>query len=1280
MRVREVRALRERAFALRWDVLPFALLYSALAAVTLMHLLSPVYTALMVSSAIDPAESEIESDELTETDPALAMYTTTWIACGLPAHLQPPLEFLLTLGSICSLLLHALVLLFCRWSVSVHSKVRYSACALDSATMMLVLPHANRGKPALCPLSTSTWTPATATASSASLNRLGCSFFEYQSRKYFLQAEDGGRQTGSALSFSKAQLPLGRTYGEYLASPGLTAEEVTRQQMIWGRNRAEIPMPSFRDLYLEHALAPFFVFQVFCVGLWLLDDYWYYALFTLVMLFFFEMTVVRSRLRTVAKLRGMIKGACRVDVYRNGHWISVESTELVPGDVCNVRTGSNNESGLILPCDLLLLTGSCVVNESMLTGESVPQLKEGVSDRDAHLSMLPLREDRVSVLYSGTRLIQNTRDPVGEQKLTGVRGGARHDGCLAYVLRTGFETSQGKLIRTIVYSTEHVTANSVESFLFICVLLVFAIAASGYVLIKGLEDEERSRYSLLIECTLILTSVVPPELPMELSLAVNTSLLRLARLGVFCTEPFRIPFAGKLDVCCFDKTGTLTSDEIVLCGLADPSQQCTDGDFVASQDIRVESEYIMAACHSLISMNFQPVGDAMEKEALFASGWSLSREGNTLTKKHASARLQILRRFHFASALKRMSVLIHEEMVNGGGTRARVLVKGAPEVIVQHLSEIPDGYEECYKHHSRAGKRVLALAQRVLKGASLSKLHNLTRDEAESELEFAGFLVFECPIKPESPDTIAQLRNSSHRVAMITGDNVLTAVHVASQLRMCTKPVLLLSMLSDNPADHQLCGVSVDGETQLEFGIVAEVAAALQQYDYALSGPEMSRVELRAPRFARALFPLVKVFARVSPLQKESIIATLRDAGYCTLMCGDGTNDVGALRRAEVGVALLTASPVANSSPSSDDPRSTTSTTSSIPTSTIKTKKTKTLSTTSSANSRQRQSNARRRPDRSSKSRTDTSRSTPASRAPPSTAQTSLDHNVPFSKFRTKMDRLYDELDSDGMVQLGDASIASPFTAKSSSPAPVLDVIRQGRCTLVTTLQMFKILALNCLITAFSLSVLYLNGVKMGDTQATAAGILIAACFLFISRSEPAKTLSRERPPSRVFTLENWLSILGQFAIHLGSLWHVYSSAVTASADHDPEAVDLEADFEPSLINSSVFLISTCMQVSTFVVNYHGAPFMQSLLENRGLLFGLLAAAGITFVAASEISPAFNEMLEIVPFPPEFRVTLLTTMAIDFGGAWIYKLVIKFLFWILHGIRRKVLPNALEYY
>jgi cation-transporting ATPase 13A1 len=112
------------------------------------------------------------------------------------------------------------------------------------------------------------------------------------------------------------------------------------------------------------------------------------------------------------------------------------------------------------------------------------------------------------------------------------------------VLRTGFDTSKGKLIRTVLYNNENMSIKQSDSFIIIFFLLIFSIISSAYVLYHGLEDEKRDKNKLFLRCILIITTVVPPELPMILTIAVNGSIMYLQQKRIYVTEPYRIPLVG----------------------------------------------------------------------------------------------------------------------------------------------------------------------------------------------------------------------------------------------------------------------------------------------------------------------------------------------------------------------------------------------------------------------------------------------------------------------------------------------------------------------------------------------------------------------------------------------------------------------------------------------------------------------------------------------------------------------------------------------------------------
>ncbi|TFK47374.1 hypothetical protein OE88DRAFT_1706075 [Heliocybe sulcata] len=1107
---------------------------------------------------------------------------------------------------------HALSFLVTRWSAGAKAWVTTRrARSFQDADSVRIIPAPHKGQGEIVPLlKKNPSDPATYT-------------FNYQRDSYTILSVE-------PLTFGKLPYPCSSQppLGTFSAPRGLSASEVEALQSLYGKNEFNIPIPSFSELFAEHATAPFFVFQIFCVALWCLDEYWYYSLFTLFMLVVFECTVVWQRLRTLTEFRTMSVTPYPIQCYRNGQWATLQTDELLPGDVISIVRQQTETN---VPADILLVSGSCIVNEAMLSGESTPLLKESIASADMTEKLDVDGFHKNAVLFSGTKALQFTP---GDSPIQSPDGG-----CVGVVMRTGFGTAQGQLVRTMIFSTERVSANNLESFLFIGFLLIFAIAASWYVWVKGIERGLK-KSKLLLDCVLIITSVVPPELPMELSLAVNASLVALSKYAIFCTEPFRIPFAGRVDVCCFDKTGTITAENLIVEGVVGISQ-AQPSKLVNVKETDRNTTLCLAAAHALVRLDDgTTVGDPMEKATLDALEWVIG-SGNTVSPSSNSAphgtHLVIRRHFQFSSALKRMSSIA--TLPNG---KALAAVKGAPETIKGMLANVPSWYDETYKWYTREGSRVLALGIKEMDSMTAQKIAKVARDQVESNLNFAGFLVFSCPLKEDAVESLKMLGDSSHRCVMITGDNPLTAVHVARSVEIVDRETLILD-LKENPAhDADLIWRNVN-ETKIIPVNPEETfdQSLFDEYDICVTGPALKQYENRP-----SLDDLVQhtwVYARVTPAQKELILTRLKTLGYVTLMAGDGTNDVGALKQAHVGVALLDGTP--------EDLKKIA----------------------------EHQRNERLKKVYESQLKISARFNQPPPPVPPAIAHLYPDvveaqkkaaadlqnarKKNPMEKFdmasiTDKMAEMEGEEDVP-KIKLGDASCAAPFTSKLSNVSAITHIIRQGRCTLVATIQMYKILALNCLITAYSLSVQYLDGIKFGDYQVTITGMLMSVCFLCISRAKPVEKLSRQRPLGNIFNLYVLSSVLLQFALHIVSMIYITQLSY---ANEERGPIDLDAKFEPSLLNTAIYLLGLAQQVSTFAINYQGRPFREGIRENPALYWGLVGAMAVALSGATDFMPELNRWLQIVELSGPFKLRLTAAIVVDFIGSSIVEIVCKWLF------------------
>jgi P-type E1-E2 ATPase len=158
-------------------------------------------------------------------------------------------------------------------------------------------------------------------------------------------------------------------------------------------------------LLVDEVLNPFYLFQVFSMCLWFWDGYQNYAICILVISLAGVIENLYETVHNINSIRKLAHFECRVQIKRhnmNGvfEFKEMSSDDIVPGDIVVVP------DNCIMPCDLALLQGQCIVNESMLTGESVPVIKNSLNPFGKEIFDPKLPESKKHTLFSGTKVIQ----------------------------------------------------------------------------------------------------------------------------------------------------------------------------------------------------------------------------------------------------------------------------------------------------------------------------------------------------------------------------------------------------------------------------------------------------------------------------------------------------------------------------------------------------------------------------------------------------------------------------------------------------------------------------------------------------------------------------------------------------------------------------------------------------------------------------------------------------------------------------------------------------------
>lgn len=509
----------------------------------------------------------------------------------------------------------------------------------------------------------------------------------------------------------------------------------------------------------------------------------------------------------------------KAKVIREGTLQEVDSTELTIGDLVQIEAGDViSGDGRIIECS------SLQINESALTGEV-----ESV--------------DKTTDVITGQVVVGDQKNMVFSSSLV-TNGTGRY-----IVTHIGMQTEIGKIASMLNNAKERKTPlqKSLDDFSGKLSIGIFFI--SLIVLCLNLFLAKQSLIDSLMIAVALAVAAIPEALSSIVTIVLSMSTQKMVKENAIIKNLNSVESLGCVSVICSDKTGTLTQNKMTpqTIYFYNHLMKISELDNCHHDHSVLLKSCLL--CNNAVINGEQRIGDPTEL-ALIDLVHEYTK--NDIEFKHTAVRTSEL---PFDSDRKLMSI----------SSLNHIYTKGAPDVIIKRCSTILingikepitkrhlDAIEKENQRCANNGLRVLGFAYKDYRG-------NQVTLEDEHDLTFIGLVSLMDPPRIESQDAVAKCKIAGIKPIMITGDHVVTARAIATQI-----------------------GIYEDGDLSIE--------------GYELD--KMSEEELDEK------LPHISVYARVAPEHKIRIVKAWQKRGDIVAMTGDGVNDAPALKQSDIGVAM----------------------------------------------------------------------------------------------------------------------------------------------------------------------------------------------------------------------------------------------------------------------------------------------------------------------------------------------------------------------------------------